>query len=101
MVVLPEAEWQRLQKKLDDISSLVSKRNTDELNSEWIESSVARKVLGVSKSTWQSYRDQRKIPFSQFGRKIYVKRADLDAFMKEHYITPQNELINHKMNGYE
>ena len=91
MVVLPEREWLNLSQKLDEISSLVVNRNAGELNSEWVESTVARKMLGVSKSTWQTYRDQRRIPFSQFGRKIYVKRADLNAFMHEHYIEPVND----------
>ncbi len=35
-----------------------------------------------SQKTWQTYRDKRLIPFSQFGRKIYVKRADLEAFLE-------------------
>ena len=92
LVLLPETEWQSLRKKLDELTALVTKRNSDELNSEWIESSEARNMLGISKTTWQLYRDQRLIPFSQFGRKIYVKRSDLDAFMKEHYIKNGGEL---------
>ena len=81
MVVLPETEWQILQENLKEIKSLVINRNAGELNAEWIESTVARDMLGVSRSTWQNYRDQRRIPFSQFGRKIYVRRADLEAFI--------------------
>ena len=91
MVVLPETEWQILQENLKEIKSLVINRNAGELNAEWIESTVARDMLGVSRSTWQNYRDQRRIPFSQFGRKIYVRRADLEAFMKEHLIKPLND----------
>ena len=86
LVVLPESEWLDIKKKLEEISELIINRNTEERNSEWIDSATAREMLGVSKSTWQTYRDQRRIPFSQFGRRIYVKRADLEAFMKEHYI---------------
>lgn len=86
LVVLPESEWLNIKKKLEEISELIINRNTEELNSEWIDSAQARNMLGVSKSTWQIYRDQRRIPFSQFGRRIYVKRADLEAFMNEHYI---------------
>ncbi|WP_290394338.1 helix-turn-helix domain-containing protein, partial [uncultured Duncaniella sp.] len=33
-----------------------------------------------------NYRDQRVIPFSQIGRKIYVNRADLDAFLRRYRI---------------
>ncbi len=43
-------------------------------------------MLGISPKTWQNYRDQRVIPFSQIGRKIYVCRADLEDFMRSHYI---------------
>lgn len=86
MVLMPEEEWQKIGKKLEEISDLVINRNAGELNSEWIESAMARKMLGVSKATWQTYRDTRRIPFSQFGRKIFVKREDLEAFMKSHYI---------------
>lgn len=87
MVVLPQTEWEAIKGKIDEVASLVVDRNTNEANSEWIESSEARKKLGVSQTTWQNLRDERKIPFSQFGRKIYVKKADLQAFMEAHYIT--------------
>lgn len=87
MVVLPQSEWEAIKGKLEEVASLVLNRNTIEANSEWIESSEARKKLGVSQTTWQNLRDERKIPFSQFGRKIYVKKADLQAFMEAHYIT--------------
>lgn len=87
-VLIPESEWQEINRKLDEIKSLIANRNADELNSEWIESSEARKMLGISKATWQLYRDQRRIAFSQLGRKIFVKRSDLESFMKEHYIKP-------------
>lgn len=87
MVVLPQTEWEAIKGKLDEVASKVESRNFEEANSEWIESSVARKKLGVSQTTWQNLRDERKIPFSQFGRKIYVRKADLQAFMEAHYIT--------------
>jgi hypothetical protein len=45
-------------------------------------------MLGVCKKTWQDYRDKKLIPYSQFGRKIYIKRSDLEAFMQKNYIKP-------------
>lgn len=39
--------------------------------------------LGISRKTWQRYRDRRLIPFSQVGRKIWVRRSDLDAFLEK------------------
>jgi hypothetical protein len=48
-------------------------------------------MLGISQKTWQIYRDKRIIPFSQFGRKIYVKRADLEAFLEDNRIEKGRE----------
>lgn len=86
MIMVPEEEWRNLHETLEQIVDLITRRNADDSGSEWIESEDARKILGVSPKTWQNYRDQRIIPFSQIGRKIYVNRADLDAFLQKHRI---------------
>lgn len=86
MIMVPEEEWRNLHDTLEQIIDLITRRNADDSNSDWIESDEARKLLGVSPKTWQNYRDQRLIPFSQIGRKIYVNRADLDAFLRNHRI---------------
>lgn len=86
MVMIPQEQWQALHDKLDTLARLIEKRNADDLNTQWIESEAARKLLGVSAKTWQTYRDRRVISFSQIGRKIYVNRADLDAFLRSHRI---------------
>lgn len=86
MIMVPEEEWRNLHDTLEQIIDLITRRNADDSSSEWIESEVARKLLGISPKTWQNYRDQRLIPFSQIGRKIYVNRADLDAFLRNHRI---------------
>ena len=86
IVVLPKSVWEAVTTELHEIKNLFQKKSEEEVNNQWIESVEARKILGVSAKTWQTYRDERRIPFSQFGRKIYVKRADLEAFMEKHYI---------------
>ena len=86
LFVVPEEEWRNLHDTLEQIIDLITRRNADDSNSEWIESDEARKLLGLSSKTWQTYRDQRLIPFSQIGRKIYVNRSDLDAFLRKHRI---------------
>lgn len=86
LFVVPEEEWRNLHDTLKQIIDLITRRNADDSRSEWIESEDARKILGVSPKTWQNYRDQRIIPFSQIGRKIYINRADLDAFLRKHRI---------------
>lgn len=86
MILVPEEEWRNLHDTLEQIIDLITRRNADDSSSEWIESEDVRKILGVSPKTWQNYRDKRIVPFSQIGRKIYVNRADLDAFLREHRI---------------
>ena len=84
--MVPEEEWRNLHDTLVQIIDLITRRNTDDSSSEWIESEASRKLLGLSPTTWPIYRDQRLIPCSQIGRKIYISRADLDAFLRKHRI---------------
>lgn len=86
MVMLPQTEWEGMKSDLQELKELVRAKSDEELNSQWIESIQARQMLGVSQKTWQGYRDRRIIPFTQVGRKIYVKRGDLHKFMQAHYI---------------
>lgn len=86
MAVVPQSFLNGLMDEVREVKSLLQKKSEEEVNNQWIESTQARKMLGVSAKTWQTYRDERRIPFSQFGRKICVKRADLEKFMADHYI---------------
>ncbi len=86
MVVIPQVVWEKVLSALDDLQHAKDMIVAGKPADEWIESNEARKKLGVCQKTWQTYRDRRLIPFSQFGRKIYVKRSDLNAFMENHYI---------------
>ena len=86
MVVLPRDEWECIKSMLSQVKDTLQEKLEDEVNSQWIESKEARKMLGVSAKTWQSYRDRRALDFSQIGRKIYVRRADLEAFLQKHTI---------------
>ncbi len=86
MAVIPQNYLQEILTKLESVENILTKKSENEINNQWIESTEARKMLKVSTKTWQTYRDERRIPFSQFGRKIYVKRSDLEKFMEQHYI---------------
>jgi len=90
MAVVPESFLQDLQSSLDEVKTLLKEKNESEINSQWVESGEARKMLGVSQRTWQSYRDERILPFAQFGRKIYVKRSDIELFFQKHLINKTN-----------
>lgn len=92
VVMLPQAEWEGIKDMLHEVKETLQTKSAEEINSQWVESTEARKMLGVSSKTWQDYRDKRVIPFSQFGRKIYVRRADIEAFLQQHYIKARKEV---------
>ena len=91
MVVIPQAIWENISRTLSNVENLLQKKSEEEVSDQWIESTQVRKILGISAKTWQIYRDERRIPFSQFGRKIYVKQSDLESFMQEHYINSRSQ----------
>lgn len=91
MVVIPQSIWENISKTLINVEALLQKKSEEEVSNQWIESTQVRKILGISAKTWQTYRDERRIPFSQFGRKIYVKQSDLNSFMQEHYISARSQ----------
>lgn len=87
MAVIPQSFLNEMKMELEEMKIFLKKKSEDEINSRWIDSVSARKLLGVSGKTWQEYRNRRVIPFSQFGAKIFVKRSDLEAFMEKNYIS--------------
>lgn len=86
LVIMPKSALDAITASLDEVKDLIKGKAKAEADGKWIESEEARKMLGVSAKTWQTYRDTRAIPFSQFGRKIYVKRGDIEAFLLSHQI---------------
>lgn len=85
-ILIPQSWLNDLLAKMEAMEAALTKRQEDTVNHQWIDSTQARKMLNISPKTWQIYRKERRIPFSQFGRKIYVKKADLEEFMQQHYI---------------
>ncbi len=83
------SELEALKRGLFEIKALIANSNEEAYRNRWVESEDARMQLGVCQRTWQAMRDNRIIPFSQFGRKIYVKQADIDAFLESKLIPAQ------------
>jgi hypothetical protein len=85
-IVLEENKVNQLFSDLAQIKKELMSSKEESLVNQWIQSETARKMLGVCRKTWQDYRDKKAFPFSQFGRKIYIKKADLEEFMLKHRI---------------
>jgi hypothetical protein len=86
LAVVPQDFLDKMEAEMNQIKALLKAKNESEINFQWIESLEIPKILGVSRKTWQTYRDKRLLPFSQIGSKIYVKRADLEEFMMSNRI---------------
>lgn len=86
MVVLPQSELESLKEELKELKNLITNSKEEAFLKRWVESEDARKQFGVCSKTWQTMRDKRVIPFCQFGRKIYFKQADIDAFLESKMI---------------
>lgn len=86
LTAIPESRLQNLETAIQEIKSAIFSSKEEEIQSQWLESEEARKQLNVSKKTWQQYRNRKALPFSQFGRKIYVKRSDIEAFLQRNII---------------
>ena len=63
-----------------------SKGQNGDSKEEYLDTTRVCEELHISTQTFRKYRKQRRIPFIQRGRKIYVKRSDLDAFQEANRI---------------
>ncbi|WP_373147527.1 helix-turn-helix domain-containing protein [Bacteroides xylanisolvens] len=92
VVLVPQSVLDELIQEVKAVKEICMNRfQENKTGEEWLSSEEVKSILGVSAKTWQKYRNEKRIPFSQFGRKIYVKKADLDAFMEKHKIKGRND----------
>jgi lipopolysaccharide biosynthesis protein len=85
--VLEKEQFEKLEKYILEIRELLTKKPEQDLSDSLIESKDVPKLLGISQKTWQTYRDNGTIPFTQYGSKIWVKRKDIEDFLNKYYIT--------------
>ena len=78
--LIEKTDLENILKEIQELKQLIESKQPK--GTEWISSEEVSNYLGVSRKTWQNYRDKKLIPFSQIGRKIWVKRSVLDAFIE-------------------
>ena len=74
-----------LIKKVNELHEMVNKllvRSTPKFmdNSDFIQ------FMNISKRTAQSWRDNKIIPYSQIGNKIYYRMEDINELLTKNYI---------------
>lgn len=82
--ILSKAQFTELTSRLD---ALQNQLNSQEPASKktFLDNEAFLELMGISKRTAQSWRDEGKISFSQVGNKIYYKMSDVDKLLAEHY----------------
>lgn len=87
VALIQEDDWKtmlegqkRMLDKMEELRSIIQNREPDAAN-DWLTLEEAREMINVCPKTFQKYRDNGIIPFSQYGRKIYFKRKDIEAFL--------------------
>lgn len=74
-------EVKLLALKLDGVMSAIKSATTPkEENDGWIDAKAAMSYLGMSKNTFEKYRN--KMHGFRVGGKFYYKKKDLDSFVK-------------------
>lgn len=89
--ILPQNEWEEIKQRISNIEDSL-KTKGEQPSNELLTSKEVVRILGISEKTWQKYRKERRIPFSQTGRKIYVQRKNLDEFMNNHKIEERRSI---------
>ena len=93
VITIEKEAFKQIIDKLQSLEERFIKLKVDAqtpLSDRWLDNQDILLLLKISKRTLQTYRDERKIPFSQVGNKIYYKASDVEKFLKKNYINLKN-----------
>lgn len=93
VITIESEAFKQIMDKLQSLEERFIKLKVDAqtpLSDRWLDNQDILLLLKISKRTLQAYRDERKIPFSQVGNKIYYKASDVEKFLKKNYIKVQS-----------
>ena len=83
--VVNTAVKQLLEKELPSIIRKAKRK-------EWLSTTEVMELLDCSRRTMQYLRDEKRIPFSQEGRRILYHIDDIEEYLKRNKITPSDEV---------
>ena len=81
-IIIPKDQFQLLLSRIEQIQSRVEQLTP---NQTFIDNSEFIQLMNISKRTAQSWRDEKRVAFSQIGAKIYYKISDVDQLHKQSY----------------
>lgn len=79
----------------DTVDTLLTRRIPEIIRranrKEYITTAEFKELTGCSSRVQQYIRNEKKIPFSQEGRKIFYKTSDVEKFMEERRVNARSE----------
>ncbi|HBG70459.1 MAG: DNA-binding protein [Bacteroidetes bacterium GWF2_43_63] len=88
VITIESEAFAAIVRRIDDIEQKILdivKKAHNPLADRWLDNSEVCRVLSISKRLLQTYRDDKKIPFSQIHHKIYFKASDVQKFLTKNY----------------
>ena len=83
VVIVEEEKIQKILETLIEIKTCGLLKKDDGF--QFVDNENFLSLLGISKRTAQSWRDEGVISFSQINGKIYYRLSDIDEMLKKHY----------------
>lgn len=90
ILIVDEEKFDALMEKVELLCKNLP-TNKKEEREDYLDSKEVMEALGICQKTWQTYRDKKIIPYTKIGRKVYVRRSDLDKFMQANIINSRYE----------
>lgn len=91
VITIQTEAFRKVMQELTDIKiALGTNKNQQPLSERWLDIADVCIQLHISKRTLQSYRDNKVLPYSQIGGKIYFKASDIEELLNKHYIKLHN-----------
>lgn len=70
------------QEILEEIRSILAKKNVGAKDRRWLRSAEVREMLGISPGTLQNLRINGTLPYQKIGGTMYYRGEDIDSMMK-------------------
>jgi hypothetical protein len=85
VITIEHEAFQQITDRLAAIEKGLHQSVEQHFENTWMDGQKVLKLLDISRSTLQAYRDQGKLGFSQIGRKMYYRASEVLAFLENHH----------------
>ena len=78
---LPQELWDALMGSINELKGMIVNLKQDKIDNEYLDRKQVCKILNISDRTFRQFISQKRFPYSQIGRKIFVKAGDINEYM--------------------